>query len=117
MLTRLMIAGLLASITTSVSAFPQFIPPSQIPGAVRSPCPGLNSLANHGFLPRDGKNISLPVLFAACQGAPPFTRTYIVRLMPSPFKRGTQRRRGFLRGRRRAWAHFAGRTRKGWPCV
>jgi len=24
----------------------------------RSPCPGLNILANHGYLPRDGKNIS-----------------------------------------------------------
>ncbi|KAI9854588.1 MAG: hypothetical protein M1813_000939 [Trichoglossum hirsutum] len=30
------------------------------PGSVdsRSPCPGLNVLANHGYLPRDGKNIS-----------------------------------------------------------
>lgn len=26
--------------------------------ASRSPCPVLNSLANHGFLPRDGRNIS-----------------------------------------------------------
>jgi hypothetical protein len=25
-------------------------------GDLRSPCPGLNSLANHGFLPRDGRN-------------------------------------------------------------
>jgi len=24
----------------------------------RSPCPGLNALANHGYLPRDGRNIS-----------------------------------------------------------
>ncbi|KAJ7603195.1 Cloroperoxidase [Mycena polygramma] len=33
---------------------------------VRSPCPGLNThvtpLANHGFLPRDGKNISIPIV-------------------------------------------------------
>ncbi|KAM3068447.1 hypothetical protein ACMFMG_009586 [Clarireedia jacksonii] len=27
--------------------------------AVRGPCPMLNSLANHGYLPRDGKNIDL----------------------------------------------------------
>jgi len=27
-------------------------------GAVRSPCPVLNSLANHGLLPRDGKGIT-----------------------------------------------------------
>lgn len=26
-------------------------------GDVRSPCPALNALANHGYLPRDGKNI------------------------------------------------------------
>ncbi|KAH0537554.1 hypothetical protein FGG08_005653 [Glutinoglossum americanum] len=33
---------------------------SYSPGSVdsRSPCPGLNVLANHGYLPRDGKNIS-----------------------------------------------------------
>ncbi|TQS33982.1 hypothetical protein Golomagni_05655, partial [Golovinomyces magnicellulatus] len=27
---------------------------------VRSPCPGLNALANHGFLPRNGKGVTLP---------------------------------------------------------
>ncbi|EPQ59866.1 Cloroperoxidase [Gloeophyllum trabeum ATCC 11539] len=32
-----------------------YIPPS--PSASRSPCPALNTLANHGYLPRDGKNI------------------------------------------------------------
>jgi len=31
----------------------------------RGPCPGLNSLANQGYLPRDGKNISLPQVEAA----------------------------------------------------
>lgn len=29
---------------------------------VRSPCPGLNSLANHGFLPHDGKGMTIPIL-------------------------------------------------------
>lgn len=33
-----------------------FIPAAA--NASRSPCPVLNSLANHGFLPRDGRNIS-----------------------------------------------------------
>lgn len=28
----------------------------------RSPCPGLNVLANHGYLPRNGRNIDLPTL-------------------------------------------------------
>lgn len=32
---------------------------------VRSPCPGLNAAANHGLLPRDGKNIDLTALASA----------------------------------------------------
>ncbi|KAJ7286841.1 Cloroperoxidase, partial [Mycena rebaudengoi] len=32
---------------------------------VRSPCPGLNTLANHGYLPRNGKNISIPMILEA----------------------------------------------------
>ncbi|PBK73314.1 Cloroperoxidase [Armillaria solidipes] len=36
---------------------------------LRSPCPGLNTLANHGFLPRDGRNITVEmVLNAALEG-------------------------------------------------
>ncbi|KAJ7210724.1 Chloroperoxidase, partial [Mycena pura] len=36
---------------------------------VRSPCPGLNTLANHGYLPRNGKNISIPMMLdAALEG-------------------------------------------------
>ncbi|KAJ7826891.1 hypothetical protein B0H14DRAFT_2595594 [Mycena olivaceomarginata] len=36
---------------------------------VRSPCPGLNTLANHGYLHRSGKNISIPdMLQAALDG-------------------------------------------------
>lgn len=31
-------------------------------GDVRSPCPGLNSLANHGFLNRNGKDLTIPEL-------------------------------------------------------
>ncbi|KAF9237021.1 Chloroperoxidase [Melanogaster broomeanus] len=29
------------------------------PGDLRSPCPALNTLANHGYLPRDGKNVGV----------------------------------------------------------
>ncbi|KAK7054308.1 hypothetical protein VNI00_003501 [Paramarasmius palmivorus] len=32
---------------------------------LRSPCPGLNTLANHGYLPRDGKNITIPMILQA----------------------------------------------------
>jgi hypothetical protein len=31
-------------------------------GDVRSPCPGLNSLANHGFIHHDGRNMTIPHL-------------------------------------------------------
>ncbi|KAF4952001.1 hypothetical protein FGADI_7117 [Fusarium gaditjirri] len=30
--------------------------------ASRGPCPGLNTLANHGYIPRDGKGITLDIL-------------------------------------------------------
>ncbi|EEB92448.1 hypothetical protein MPER_09040 [Moniliophthora perniciosa FA553] len=42
--------------------------PFQAPGPddARGPCPGLNTLANHGFLPRNGKNITIAVVL---QGA------------------------------------------------
>jgi len=32
---------------------------------LRSPCPGLNTLANHGYLPRDGRNLSIPMMLQA----------------------------------------------------
>ncbi|KDQ21598.1 hypothetical protein BOTBODRAFT_26034 [Botryobasidium botryosum FD-172 SS1] len=40
-----------------------YIPP--FGDARRSPCPALNSMANHGFLPRDGKNLDLATLVKA----------------------------------------------------
>ncbi|KAK0648319.1 Chloroperoxidase [Cercophora newfieldiana] len=36
---------------------------------VRSPCTGLNNLANHGFLPRSGKNIDIETLRVAVKAA------------------------------------------------
>ncbi|KAF5365908.1 hypothetical protein D9758_006642 [Tetrapyrgos nigripes] len=38
----------------------QWIAPG--PNDFRGPCPGLNTLANHGFLPRDGKNLTVSVV-------------------------------------------------------
>ncbi|KAJ7744636.1 Chloroperoxidase [Mycena metata] len=32
---------------------------------LRSPCPGLNTLANHGYLPRSGRSISIPMILEA----------------------------------------------------
>ncbi|KAK4188448.1 Chloroperoxidase [Podospora australis] len=45
---------MLYSVSTSPPGH-EYRPPG--PHDSRSPCPGLNSLANHGFLPRSGKNI------------------------------------------------------------
>ncbi|TFB02601.1 Putative sterigmatocystin biosynthesis peroxidase stcC [Trichoderma ghanense] len=39
------------------SRFNEWQPPG--PNDSRGPCPGLNSLANHGFLPRSGRNITV----------------------------------------------------------
>ncbi|KAF9025431.1 Cloroperoxidase, partial [Hymenopellis radicata] len=41
----------------------KFIAPG--PDDVKSPCPGLNTLANHGHLPRDGKKITIPIMMKA----------------------------------------------------
>ncbi|KAE8443282.1 hypothetical protein EG329_001998 [Mollisiaceae sp. DMI_Dod_QoI] len=39
------------------------------PGDFRGPCPMMNTLANHGFLPRDGRNITLEnAVFALTTG-------------------------------------------------
>ncbi|KAF4440400.1 hypothetical protein F53441_12348 [Fusarium austroafricanum] len=35
----------------------------------RSPCPGLNALANHGYLPRDGQNIDYEMINEAAKAA------------------------------------------------
>ncbi|KAL7906651.1 Chloroperoxidase [Trichoderma velutinum] len=35
----------------------------------RSPCPGLNALANHGYLPRNGKNLDYEMINEAAQAA------------------------------------------------
>jgi len=40
--------------------WPDFIPPKE--GDSRSACPALNAMANHGILPRDGRNISFKEL-------------------------------------------------------
>ncbi|KIV99284.1 uncharacterized protein PV09_09052 [Verruconis gallopava] len=39
------------------------------PGDVRSPCPAINALANHGILPHDGKNITKAMAVKALTSA------------------------------------------------
>jgi hypothetical protein len=59
---RTIIPLLFVSLATAQS-FNTWSPPG--PGDVRSPCPGLNSLANHGFLPHNGKGLTIPILTKA----------------------------------------------------
>ncbi|KAI0002549.1 Chloroperoxidase [Russula compacta] len=37
------------------------------PGDVRSPCPALNTLANHSYLPHDGKQLTTPIITQALE--------------------------------------------------
>ncbi|OJJ39957.1 hypothetical protein ASPWEDRAFT_169781 [Aspergillus wentii DTO 134E9] len=47
--------------------WPEYIAPTKEDS--RSPCPGLNSLANHGILPRNGRNIDYKHIIHAIQHA------------------------------------------------
>ncbi|KAK5125344.1 hypothetical protein LTR85_000453 [Meristemomyces frigidus] len=64
------IQALLASLGPAPAGDPRFTnftPPGS--GDVRSPCPGLNSLANHGFIHHNGKNMTIPhLLVGLAQG-------------------------------------------------
>ncbi|KAL8369789.1 hypothetical protein RB595_000227 [Gaeumannomyces hyphopodioides] len=57
--------------------------PWKAPGAGdrRSPCPGLNALANHGYLPRDGFNISAEQYFKAADEGINFSRDALENLV------------------------------------
>ncbi|KAF9516099.1 hypothetical protein BS47DRAFT_1327600 [Hydnum rufescens UP504] len=46
--------------------WPAFVAPDEKNDS-RSPCPGLNAMANHGILPHDGRNISMKVLRSALE--------------------------------------------------
>lgn len=56
----------------------EFHPPPK--GALRSPCPVLNALSNHGYIPRDGRNIRADELKAgfAYLGFDPVVKNYLV---------------------------------------
>ncbi|KAJ7189035.1 Cloroperoxidase [Mycena filopes] len=60
-LLQLAAAGLAAASTSD--GHNAWIAPK--PSDARSPCPGLNTLANHGYLPRNGRNIDIPMILKA----------------------------------------------------
>ncbi|KAL2163777.1 hypothetical protein VTH06DRAFT_5836 [Thermothelomyces fergusii] len=53
---RASILPVLTAISPALAGFDTWSPPG--PYDVRAPCPMLNTLANHGFLPHDGKDIT-----------------------------------------------------------
>lgn len=63
------IALLLNSTLAAVLTIDEAKYPFKKPDATvsRGPCPGLNALANHGILPRDGKNLDLATVKAAAK--------------------------------------------------
>ncbi|KIJ98668.1 hypothetical protein K443DRAFT_198956 [Laccaria amethystina LaAM-08-1] len=54
--------------------WPEYIAPKE--GDSRGSCPGLNALANHGILPRDGKNISFPELYSTVRATYNFAPSF-----------------------------------------
>ncbi|KAF8719041.1 hypothetical protein AX14_011541 [Amanita brunnescens Koide BX004] len=54
--------------------WPEFIPPKD--GDSRCACPALNALANHGLLPRDGRNISFKEATRQCRNVYNFSATF-----------------------------------------
>ncbi|KAI0053624.1 Cloroperoxidase [Auriscalpium vulgare] len=52
----------MSNVTEPAASHP-FVPAAE--GESRSPCPALNALANHGYLPHNGRNITAPQLIRA----------------------------------------------------
>ncbi|KAJ7190104.1 Chloroperoxidase [Mycena pura] len=74
--------------------WPEFIPPKE--GDKRSPCPALNALANHGILPRDGRNIKFADLnqhvrdtFNFAPTFPTFTALFVARYLNKDYNKDT----------------------------
>ncbi|KAF4504439.1 hypothetical protein G6O67_007889 [Ophiocordyceps sinensis] len=63
LLACLGVATAVPTLDINDARFTQFMPPG--PDDVRSSCPGLNTLANHGFLPRDGRGLNISTLMVA----------------------------------------------------
>jgi len=59
-----------------------FLPPN---GATRSPCPCLNTLANHSYLPHNGRNITFLKLVSALQNGMGISRGFALFLAVGSF--------------------------------
>lgn len=90
------LATAITAVPTQALAVGEYFRPatdvSGIPGTNatyrRSPCPALNTLANHGHLPRDGQNVTTAVLYNALTSVynlGPVTAQLLVNQVPSTF--------------------------------
>ena len=68
----------------------QYLYESPKPTDSRSPCPALNVLANHGYIPRDGKNVSLDLLQSVLQVSGVFSNISIKKSLRFTGKNGSQ---------------------------
>ncbi|GKT42751.1 putative sterigmatocystin biosynthesis peroxidase stcC [Colletotrichum spaethianum] len=73
-------AGMAANVNAAGAPHPWMAPDGS---AVRGPCPMLNSLANHGYLARDGKEISMQNLIDGLGSALHFNES-LVRTLGTP---------------------------------
>lgn len=77
-----LVGGVVGGVTTTLLGSPTGPDPAdyryQAPGASdhRSPCPGINTLANHGYIPRSGQGISLQQVVAALEDAVNFAPNF-----------------------------------------
>lgn len=74
--------------------FSKWAPPGH--GDVRGPCPALNSLANHGFIPHDGRNITVAALTDAVVQAFTFSPEFATSVSVIGFNAKPEPRNGFF---------------------
>ncbi|KAF7360875.1 HEME-HALOPEROXIDASE domain-containing protein [Mycena sanguinolenta] len=77
-ISSLIVASVLLVAKANAYATPaghEFIAPTSTDQ--RSPCPGLNTLANHGYLPRNGANFTVTQIMDAALGWSVLTNPYI----------------------------------------
>jgi hypothetical protein len=91
--TLLFALGMSSSVLAELD-FSKWAPPGH--GDVRGPCPALNSLANHGFIPHDGRNITVESLSSAVQQVFTFSPEFATSVSVIGFNAKDEPRNGFF---------------------
>ncbi|CAI5488630.1 unnamed protein product [Closterium sp. Naga37s-1] len=81
------LAALLAPSTTAALKLGAYVPPAD-PTTTRGPCPGFNTMANHGVFPRDGSTIPRSLIVAAFSKFYSFSPTMSNAILDSAFAKG-----------------------------